>query len=220
MASRIEYTSLDDLVYAKVKEMILDKQLKPGERILQEQLAKKLGISRSPVRKVLSQLAKEHLVTIVPRGGAYVKEFSIEEMLAIFAIREVFEGLACREAVSVVSKDELNFFKNLFKKAVKSAGHGDWRAYLKADEEFHSFLIQRTRTDLLREMITSFNILSNSYVRGLIRPPEETFPEHMAIIDALMRHNSDLAENLMREHHKKCAALLKQSGSKNSTIRP
>ncbi|MBA7627931.1 hypothetical protein ES703_55653 [subsurface metagenome] len=75
MSIKVKYNSLDELVYNKLKEMILNKHLKPGQQIIQEQLAKKLGVSRTPLRRALSQLAKEHLVTMLPRGGR-VKSFN------------------------------------------------------------------------------------------------------------------------------------------------
>lgn len=211
MAIKIQHNNLDELVYNKVKEMILKKQLKPGKQIIQEELAKKLGVSRTPLRRALSQLAKEHLVKVMPRGGTYVKEFSKEEMITIFEMREVLEGLACRKAALMVSKNRLNFFKDLYKRAMKSADKGDWRLYKKADEKFHSFLIEASQIELLREMVKSFHILSTSFTPGLLRPPKETFPEHMAIIDALARHDPDATENLMREHLKKTIAVLKES---------
>lgn len=213
MAIKIQYNNLDGLVYNKVKEMILKKQLKPGEQIIQEELAKKLGVSRTPLRRALSQLAKEHLVKVMPRGGTYVKEFSKEEMVTIFEMREVLEGLACRRATQVVKKEQLEYFKNLYEKAMESITDPDWRIYQRADVKFHFFVIETSGVKLLEDIVKTFHILSNSFTPGLIRPPKETFPEHMAIIDALARRDPDAAESLMREHLKKTIAVLKKSSS-------
>ncbi|MFQ5834887.1 MAG: GntR family transcriptional regulator [bacterium] len=210
MSPKINYKSLDELVYKRIKATILNNELKPGTKIIQHELAEELAVSRTPVYRALTQLAKEHLVKIIPRGGTYVREFSKEELITIFEMREVLEGLACRKAVLVVSKNRLNFFKDLYQRAMKSADKGDWTAYKKADEKFHSFLIETSRIDLLREIVKSFHILSNSYTRGLIRPPQETFPEHMAIIDALKDHDPDLSEKLMREHTTKSIRVLRE----------
>lgn len=211
MAIKIEYNNLDKLVYDKVKEMILKKQLKPGKQIIQEELAKKLGVSRTPVRRALSQLVKEHLVKAMPRGGTYVREFSKEEMITIFEIREVLEGLACRKAALIVKKERLEHFKNLYKKALESITDNDWRAYERADIKFHFFVLETSGIKLLENMVKSFHILSNSFTPGMIRPPKETFPEHMAIIDTLARRDPSAAENLMRRHLEKTIAVLKKS---------
>jgi len=220
MSLKIEYDNLDERVYNKVKEMILKKQLKPGEQIIQEKLAKKLGVSRTPLRRALSQLAKEHLVKVMPRGRTYVREFSKEEMITIFEMREVLEGLACRRAAQVVKKEQLEqleHFKNLYKKALESITDTDWRAYEKTDIKFHFFVIETSRIKLLEDMVKSFHILSNSFTPGMIRPPRETFPEHMAIIDALAGRDPDAAESLMREHLKKTIAVLKKSSLEDPT---
>jgi DNA-binding GntR family transcriptional regulator len=220
MSTKVKYNSLEELVYNKLKEMILNKQLKPGEQIIQEQLAKKMGVSRTPLRRVLSQLAKEHLVTMLPRGSAHVREFSPEEIVAIYEIREVLEGLACRKAALLVSKNRLDSFRNLYKEATESAKKGDWKAYEKADEKFHFFLIEASQIDLLQEMVKSFYILVSRYARGLVRPPQETFPEHMAIIDALENHNSELTEKLIREHIQKSIQILrKKSFNQESNLK-
>ena len=213
MTRKINYESLDELVYKRIKAMILNNELKPGTKIIQHQLAEELAVSRTPVHRALSQLAREHLVKIIPRGGTYVRDFSKEEMITIFEMREVLEGLSCRKAALVVSKNRLSFFRDLYKKAMKSAEEGDWKAYKKADEKFHFFLIESSRIDLLREIAKSFhifNILSNRYIQGLIRPPQETFPEHMALIDALEHHDPDLSEKLMREHIRKSIRVMRQ----------
>lgn len=213
MKSKINYRSLDELVYKKIKDMILNNQLEPGTKIIQSELADKLGVSRTPIRRALSQLAKEHLVRVTSRGGAYVKSFSREEMITVFEIREVLEGLACRRAARVVKEEQLDYYRKLYQKAMRSINDDDWRAYEKADIKFHFFIIEASGVELLEDIVKSFHILSNSFTPGLIRPPQETFPEHMAVIDALARHDPDAAENLMREHLKRTIAVLKKSPS-------
>jgi len=210
MAIKVKYNSLEELVYKRLKKMILNRQLKPGEQIIQDQLAKKMGVSRTPLRRALSQLVNEHLVITVPRGSTYVREFSQEEIVAIYEMREVLEGLTCRKAVFFINKNQLDFFRSLYKKAMESAKKGDQKPYEKADEKFHFFLIKTSQINLLLEMVKSFYILISRYARGLVRPPQETFPEHMAIIDALENRDSELAEKLVREHIQKSIQILKK----------
>ena len=215
MDVKVKYENLDRLVYRKLKEMILNRQLKAGEKIIQEQLAKRMGVSRTPLRRALSQLEKEHLVEITDRGDAYVKKFSQEEIIAIYEIREVLEGLACRRAALSIDKDKLVFFRELYKKALESVKGGNWRDYEKVDEKFHLFLIESSGISLLQDMVKSFYVLISRYARGLVRPPEETFAEHMAIIDALEKGDSELAEKLVREHTQKSVKILKKQLEEN-----
>ena len=76
----IEHENLDDKIYARLKRMIADGQLAPGQRILQEKLARGMGVSRTPLVNALKRLAQERLVEWVSRRGIYVKQFSLKEM--------------------------------------------------------------------------------------------------------------------------------------------
>lgn len=211
MSEKINYENLDELVYKRIKDMILNNHLKPGAKIIQNQLAEELGVSRTPIRRALSQLSKEHLVEMTSRGSAQVRDFSREEMIVVFEMREVLEGLACRKAAGAVNKDQLEHYRSLYQEAMQSITDDNWEAYRNADVKFHFFIIEASGVKLLEEMVKSFHILSNSFTPGLIRPPQETFPEHMRIIDALLQGNPEKAENLMREHLRKTVRLLKKS---------
>lgn len=200
MAEKINYENLDGLVYKRIKNMILSNELERGTKIVQNELAEELGVSRTPIRRALSQLAKEHLVEVSQRGLAYVRDFSRKEMTTIFEIREVLEGLACRKAAQTVNKEKLGHYKGVYREAMESITGDDWRAYQEADVKFHFFVIEASGVRLLEDMVKSFRILSSSFIPGLVRSPQETFREHIAIIDALGRSDAEGAENLMREH--------------------
>lgn len=209
MEEKIKHLNLDEKVYEKIKKMIVDKRLKSGKKIVQDELAHRLGVSRTPIRRALTQLAKENLVKIVPRKGTYVKDFTLEEMILIFEMREILEGFACRKAASLITRKQVVTFRNLYKKAIKAADASHWVSYTKTDERFHTFITEICQIELLQEIIQAFHILSVSYTGGLIRPPQETFPEHMAILDALENHGGEKAESLMRQHTRKSIEVLK-----------
>jgi len=120
MAEKINYENLDGLVYKRIKNMILSSELERGTKIVQNELAEELGVSRTPIRRALSQLAKEHLVEVSQRGLAYVRDFSRKEMTTIFEIREVLEGLACRKAAQTVTKEKLEHYKRVYREAMES----------------------------------------------------------------------------------------------------
>lgn len=209
MDYKIEHKQLEELVYEKIRDMILFQTLKPGDKIVQSELAESLGVSRTPIRNALAQLAQQHLVEIGRAGATHVRNFSKEEMVAIFEIREVLEGLACRRASTVVKDDDLERFRGMFQKAMESGDEVDNRAYQKVDMKFHSFLTEVSGLTLLKDIIKAFHILSRSFIPGLIRPPKETLQEHMAMIDALRNREPDAAEAIMREHLKKSTAVIR-----------
>ena len=94
-----KHENLDHKVHRQIKSMILEQKLKPGAKIYQEKLALDLGISRTPLVNALKKLEQERLIMAIPRRGFYVRQFSKQEMVGIFELREVLEGLAAREGL-------------------------------------------------------------------------------------------------------------------------
>ena len=96
------HENLDFKVYRELKAMIVDRRLKPGDKILQEKIAREFGVSRTPLMCALKKLEQEKLVQAVPRRGFFVRRFTKEEVLEAFELREILEGLAARRAADVI----------------------------------------------------------------------------------------------------------------------
>src|SRR5882724_9088302 len=90
----IEHSELSQPVYKKLKDMILMHELIPGQKIVQEKIAKQLGVSRTPLLKALQMLEYEMLVESIPRRGMFVKIMDWQEMVEVFDCRESLEGMA------------------------------------------------------------------------------------------------------------------------------
>lgn len=195
-----EFNDLTNHVYKVLKKMILEWELKPGSKILQEHLAKRLSVSRTPLVKALRMLESEGLVETVPNRGAFVKKFSKREMLWMYDIREALEGIAAREAASIATDQQIEELRDIFKDFPLPLENDDKEAYRKADIEFHQRITEICQNQMLFQINTSFNILLRTYQEGLTRSPRTTLPEHMAIIDALSNHDEELSEKLMRKH--------------------
>ena len=89
-----EYLPLRDVVFNTIKDGILSGRLRPGERLLENQLAEELGVSRTPIREALRMLEIENLVDLIPRKGAQVREMSEKDIKDVLEIRKVLEELA------------------------------------------------------------------------------------------------------------------------------
>lgn len=194
--SKIEKKTLDILVYEKLKEMILTGILKPGDQIVQEQIAKELGVSRTPLRRALSQLEKEYLVK-EENGKVFVRELTREELIIVFEIRALLEGLTARLVAKNPDIKWLNKIENRYKSAVEK---GDNKEYRNVDIEFHTGLAKQVKNHILSQATNNFWLLSVCLFQGLLREPKETLPEHLGIIEALKNKDSKKAEELMREH--------------------
>ena len=207
------HENLDQKVYSILKDMIIERKLLPGEKIPQEKLARNLGISRTPLISALKFLEHEKLVEAVPRRGFFVRLFSKEEMVYIFELREVLEGLAARRAASKITDSQIKKLNHFFQDFAKQTDISDVKGYAREDRRFHNFIIDVGAKEFLKSILLTTNIISFSYQvlhsEGLVRPPNETIREHLAVIEAIKERNSEAAESLMRQHFKKSLAYLR-----------
>ena len=198
-----EHENLDQKAYLILKNMIIDRKLLPGDKIPEEKLARELGISR-----------RRLLVEAQPRRGYFVRFFTMQEMVSIFELREVLEGLAARRAAHNITDTQINRLKTFFQQFDPSADISDYKAYSREDRSFHNFVVDVATKEFLKSILQTFNIISFSYQmissEGLVRSPNETIHEHLSVIKAISDRDSDAAENLMRQHFKKTIATLKQ----------
>ncbi len=209
-----EHENLDQKAYLILKNMIISRKLLPGDKIPQEKLAHDLGISRTPLVSALKYLEKEKLVEAIPRRGFYVRLFTKEEMISIFELREVLEGLAARRAARNISDVQINKLRKFFEPFKRLADITDISAYAKEDRRFHNFITEIGAKEFLKSILENYNIISYSYQlissEGLVRTPNETIPEHLAMIDAISNKDEDMAEDIMRQHLQRGIAVLRQ----------
>ncbi len=207
-----EHENLDQKVYSVLKNMIIERNLLPGEKIPQEKLDRDLGISRTPLIGALKFLEKEKLVESIPRRGFFVRLFSKEEMVYIFELREVLEGLAARQTASKISDSQIIELNSFFQHFAKHKIISDYKGYAREDRRFHNFIAEIGAKEFLKSILQTCNIITASYQylspEGLVRPPNETIEEHLAVIKAIGDRNPDASEELMRVHLKKTIVYL------------
>ena len=210
-----EHENLDQKAYQILKAMIMDRQLLPGEKIPQEKLAEDLGISRTPLVNALKFLEKEKLVQSIPRRGFFMRTFTQKEMISIFELREVLEGLAARKAAQKITDNQIVQLGKFFKQFAGDKDIDDIRAYAREDRRFHKFLLDIGAKEFLKSILETYNVISYSYQvvspEGLVRHPRETIREHRAMIDAIAGRDAEAAENLMRRHFQRSRAVLQES---------
>jgi len=211
----VEHENLDQKAYQILKTMIMDRQLLPGEKIPQEKLAEDLGISRTPLINALKFLEKEKLVQSIPRRGFFMRTFTQKEMISIFELREVLEGLAARKAAQKITDNQIVQLGKFFKQFAGDKDIDDIRAYAREDRRFHKFLLDIGAKEFLKSILETYNVISYSYQvvspEGLVRHPRETIREHRAMIDAIAGRDAEAAENLMRRHFQRSRAVLQES---------
>ena len=208
----MEHVELVDRVYLKIKQMIFDQQLKPGQKLIQEKLSSELGVSRSPLLKALEKLEGELLVEKIPRRGMYVKEMTLNEIIDVFQCRAVIEGLSARLTAGNITDEQVAMLRQSIQPFVDTEVI-DPKAYAEADRTFHTRIMQWSNNKAILRLEVLSNIHLKAYQTGLLRPPEDTLTEHLEIIEAIAAKNGTLAEKLMRAHIEKSIATLHQADS-------
>ena len=109
-----KHQNLDVKVYQTLKTMIVERKLEPGAKIYQDKLTQDLGVSRTPVVNALKKLEQDKLISAIPRRGFYVRLVSREDMIQVFEVREVLEGLAARRAATLITETQLKKLQAFF----------------------------------------------------------------------------------------------------------
>ena len=197
------FQNLEDQVYKIIKNKIVYHEIKPGERIIDKNIAEELGVSRSMVRQVFSILAKEELLTMVPRSGFYVRKIDKREIEEIYNVRSVLEGYAVKLTVPKISEKKIDQLELIFNKAKKDLGKNKVNSFIKTDEQLHKMLIDNCGNNYLKKIINRHN---NHYIffrvvdLSQIERAEESYFEHYEIFKAVKNRNIELSSKLMEEH--------------------
>jgi DNA-binding GntR family transcriptional regulator len=191
---------LKNEVYKIIKGGITNRELLPGTPLKESDLVQKLGVSRTPIREALNQLAMEGIIEIFPRKGAFVKNCSKEEVIEILILREVLEGVAARLATSQMDNEQIERLEGFFE--AYQNGSID---YAQADEQFHSEIIKASKSarlvGLVNNLKDSLQMLDMRAVS--LRNPDridESMTEHLKMIEAFKARDPVLAEQLTREN--------------------
>lgn len=195
-----EAVPLNELAYRRIRASIA-KRGADGRRFLSEgQLARELGMSRTPVREALKRLGVEGLVEIFPRRGTFISVPSVSELREIFEIRQALEGMAARLATHNVSKEALRRFRARLDATYQAR---EAEALYGVGRELHGLIIARARNRRLREYLATLRSqIEAMFVLGSGLPGQMdlAYREYSAIIRAMSRSAPDEAEEAMRRH--------------------
>ncbi len=144
---------LTEQVSQVLSEAILDGTLKHGEQLVETDLQKQLGISRSPLREAFRDLEKKGLVVIIPRRGTFVREITVADVQEHFPVRAALEGLAAREAYAHITGEQLEQMKQALLGMQRAGELGDAELYRQQHLKFHETFIQASGNELLIGML-------------------------------------------------------------------
>jgi GntR family transcriptional regulator of vanillate catabolism len=199
----------------RIREMILRGELQPGQRLGEEALAERLGVSRTPIRQALPALAREGLLAAAGRRGFVVRSFSPQDVLDAIETRGLLEGLAARRIAERGASPELlqklraclaEGDALLAKKRFESA---DEQRYSEMNGRFHALIVEGAGSRILADTLAHNDHVPFASARAVAfsDAPAQLLPvlsyahrQHHAIVQALENRESGRAEALMREH--------------------
>jgi DNA-binding GntR family transcriptional regulator len=197
-------------VYGQIRQLILDKRIPPGTKINQNAMAEEMKISRTPVVNALHKLESEGLVDNVPHAGFFVHQITVKELLDLFSLREALDTMIVTEIVATVSDDDLRRLERVFESFQAGREQIDVERYRKADIRFHFAMLELCANNLARRVNDNYQVFNRSFLGGLIRPPAETLPEHLAIIEALRARSLPRARAAVVAHNNGTKAVLQE----------
>lgn len=190
-------------IAVRIREFILQDQLRPGMRIRERQLAETLGVSRTPLREALKILSAEGLVELSPRRGASVAAPSEQEQRELLQLLGVLEGFAGQLACDLVTPEQIRELRALHYDMLAAYMRGERLAYFHLNQEIHRRLVALTRNRVLIEHHARVNaqVYRNRYVSNLRTERwESAMKEHEAFLDALERGDKIAIREILETH--------------------
>jgi DNA-binding GntR family transcriptional regulator len=164
-SSRSENTAetLTDQAYTALEELIVTLQLAPGSAVSEQMLAERLGIGRTPIREALQRLARERLVTILPRRGVVVSAIDVAAQLRLLEVRRELERLVARGAARRAGPAERERFAELARQFEKAARTGDDKTFMRIDREFNELCLAAVKNEFAAGAMGLMNSLSRRF---------------------------------------------------------
>lgn len=197
------YKPLREIVFETLRESIIQGRLKPGERLMEIQLAEEMGVSRTPVREAIRKLELEGFVVMVPRKGAYVATISVKDIVDIFEIRASLEALAAGLAAERATAEELEEMERAVLHNYEVSNSNSLDSVVERDTSFHDLIYKASRNQRLVGIVTHLKEQIQRFRTTSLAQPgriKNAVHEHKSIIEAISDRNVELASNIAREH--------------------
>jgi DNA-binding GntR family transcriptional regulator len=193
---------VSDGAYQALQGAIVDGRLSPGTRLSVPALAAQLGVSRSPVREALTRLLSDGLAVQVPHRGAVVAQLDLADLLPVYELREVLEGLAARLAAAQITAADETRMREALADHVAAADRDDRQAATAADVAFHTAVRETAGNAELEKMLGGIQARIRVAMRTtmITEGPPQAVADHRKILDAIAAKDPDRAERYARDH--------------------
>jgi len=198
--------ALPDRIYSALKHRILTCSLPPGQRLMENDLSRELGVSRTPLREALNRLALEQLVFLTPYRGYAVTPLLLEDISKLNELRLILESESAALAAERANQQEVKQLKSLAKLSYQPGDRATYEQYLRDNSAFHQALVRCTRNARLEAVVASvLDQLQRPLYLGLDTglDAKAATAEHYELIDAIAQGNAKRARKVMAEQIKR-----------------
>lgn len=192
---------LASAVLDELRAAIIAGDYPPGQRLVEEEIAARLDVSRNPIREALRVLAAEGFVELEPRRGARVAVIDQRRAVELFELRGPLEGLVARLAARRASAADVAGLRRVIAAADDAIGGGHLELLPALNSEFHGRLAAAAANELLAETLAHLSdVIRWVYAARIVDRAEQSWREHAGIVDAVASRDEDAAERLGRAH--------------------
>jgi DNA-binding GntR family transcriptional regulator len=200
----VDSPTLAEVVLKQIRASIIAGRFAPGERLVEADLARNLGISRGPIREALADLERDGIVVRVPRQGSFVRTFDTELVDEVYSLRKILEKYAAEQLVLKMDGEVEASLERSLATIDEAADSGNIAALADRDLQFHNSLYQLSGHGLLQQawhdcLAGKLRMLVNVTTRTHV-PLSDATVNHRPIVEAIVSRNTELACALVSEH--------------------
>ena len=192
--------------YEVIRRAVLSGAFVPGDRMKEEQLVKLCGVSRTPVRDAIKQLAAENYLVMKTNHGAQVAKWSAQEIEDIFKLRALSECMAARRAADHITSEQIEILREqyaIIDEMLKTGGDLDIELFLEANKIFHNTILDATHSNVIKQAVfklVSPPIVYKTAMQYSRQDIESSNEGHRELVEALEAGNGERCEEIMRTH--------------------
>ncbi len=202
--SELSYRTLRENVVAAIRTKILNEELAPGTRIVEQSLSTEFGISRGPIREALRQLEQEGLIEYTRNMGCSVKAITMEDIYEIYLLRSHYEILSVRLCDGIFSPSEIQEMENILAD-MGTLQKGEFSRLVACDHLFHQIIVQKPGLPRLlkawKELDYGSHIIGSNSDSNRIVFAEHQYANHRKLLDSLLTKNADAICQAIYDHY-------------------
>jgi len=214
------YKPLREIVFNTMRHAIIEGDFKPGQRLMEVQLAEQMGVSRTPVREAIRKLELEGLVIMVPRKGAYVAGLSSEDIKDVVEIRAILEGFAAKQASYNYTPQDIKQLEAVFKNFEQAVLENSIVDLINYDTEFHEVIYKIANNTKLIQISNALREQVQRYRVAYFTQTHRTdilLKEHRSMLDAIINKDGNRAREIAEQHVSSTEELIAIIEEKNNS---